>query len=145
MRNLFFFMLLFSKCALACSDFHWEWKAEDWVQKPDSIYYGMVASISLGKESIYNGETDPVLNAVSLRGKKHITLKVYESLKGERARVVKATLPECIGGVAAFGESVLLFKVGKVWHVKNKENYSEIFKYVAGSLSKHNSEPKENP
>ena len=138
-------MLLFSKGAFACSDFHWEWKAEDWVQKPDSIYYGMVASISLKKESVYNGETDPVLNAVSLRGETLITFKVFESLKGKSTHVVKAILPECIGGVAGFGDSALLFKVGKVWHIKQQDNNNEVVKYVISSLSKQNSEPKKKP
>ena len=145
MKNLVISIFLISQGAFACSDFHWEWNAEDWKQKPDAIYYGMVASISLDKKSVYDGETDPLLNTVSLRGEKHIKFKVFESLKGRNMRVVEAVLPECIGGVADFGDSALLFKVGSVWHIKQETESEIIVKNILSGLSKINTEPEKKP
>ena len=145
MKNLVILVFLISQGALACSDFHWEWNADDWKQKSDAIYYGMVASISLNRKSVYDGETEPLLNTVSLRGEKHIKFKVFETLKGKNMRVVEAVLPECIGGVADFGNSALLFKVGKVWHIKQKNESEIIVKNIITELSKINTESEKKP
>lgn len=111
-------VLLNSIHAEACSDFMWQWDENDWVKGSDAIYHGIVVSMSLSQESINDGETDPLLNVIALRGEKHITFKVFETLKGRSQRLVKAVLSECIGGVAEFGDTGLLFQVGDVWHMK---------------------------
>jgi hypothetical protein len=111
--------MIFSGKLCACSDFHWDWTLDQWVEGSDSVYLGMVVSISLDKKSIYNGESDPLFNVISMRGDKHITFKVYESLKGKKKSVIKAILPECLGGVTKFGDSAILFKVKNVWHIKS--------------------------
>jgi hypothetical protein len=119
MKYVLLILTIFSGKLCACSDFNRDWTPEQWIEGSDSIYHGMVVSISLDKKSIYNGESDPLFNAISLRGDKHITFKVYESLKGKKKSVVKAILPECFGGVTKFGDSAILFKVKNVWHIKS--------------------------
>lgn len=104
---------------LACSEFNWEWSGEQGAKEPDAIYHGMVVSISLDNQLIYDGGTDPLRNIISLRGKKHIKFKVFETLKGEDGSVLTAVLPECIGGTTGFGNTAILFKVGDVWHIKS--------------------------
>lgn len=118
MKFLVLFFLLITNEVLACSEFNWDWSTEKWVQNSDAIYHGIVASISLSDQSIYDGETDPLSNVVTLRGERYIKLKVSETLKGEAGAVVTAVLPECLGGVAGFGDTAILFKVGDVWHIR---------------------------
>lgn len=118
MKCIILSWLLIANAAFACSEFHWDWDAEKWAKESTAIYYGMVASISLDNDSIYDGETDPLINVISLRGEQHIKFKVFETLKGETKAVVETVLPECVGGVAEFGDTALLFKVGEIWHIK---------------------------
>jgi hypothetical protein len=126
MKFLLLFSIFVAQGVFACSDFNWNWKSEDWIEGADAIYHGMVVSISLDKKSIYDGRADPIINAVSLRGKKHIKFKVFETLKGKKKPIVKTALLECVGGVTDFGDSGLLFKVGEVWHIKQLHgDYSE--------------------
>ena len=112
------FLLLMANKAVACSEFNWAWNADKWASEPSAVYHGMVASISLNDQSINDGEKDPLSNVLSLRGERHIKFKVFETLKGDVSTVVSAALPECVGGVAEFGDIAVLFKVGGVWHVK---------------------------
>ena len=119
MRNLILFIVcLVPSFVNACSDFNWQWKVEDWINGSDAIHHGIVVSMSLSEKSINDGETDPLLNVVALRGEEHITFKVFETFKGKPRKILKVVLPECIGGVTEFGDTGLLFKVGKVWHIK---------------------------
>lgn len=118
MKYCLLIFLIFSEELFACSDFNSNWNVEQWINGSDSIYHGMAVSLSLDKKSIYNGETDPLLNTISLRGEKHIVFKVFESLKGKNKLVIKTILPECLGGVIGFGESAVLFKVKNIWHIK---------------------------
>ena len=147
MNKYILFIILFSSSYTnACSDFNWQWKTKDWIKGADAIYHGIVVSMSLSEESINDGETDPLLNVVSLRGEEHITFKVFETLKGKPRKIVKTVLPECIGGVTEFGGTGLLFKVGAVWHIKpNVGNWeSPIAGEIIEQLStkKHKSSPQ---
>jgi hypothetical protein len=139
MKAIFMFVILFSSIqAKACSDFMWDWKERDWIEGSQKIYYGIVVSMSLDKESINDGETDPLFNVIALRGEQHITFKVFETFKGSPKKLVKVVLPECTGGVTEFGNTGLLFKVGKVWHIMpDVGNWeSTISKNIIGKLSK---------
>jgi hypothetical protein len=118
MRTPALFLVLLSNGVFACSELNWDWGAAKWVSEPTAIYHGMVASISLSSQSIYDGETDPLRNILALRGERNINFKVFETLKGNETLVVTAVLPECIGGVAEFGDTAILFKVGGAWHIK---------------------------
>ena len=117
-KFILFIVCLVPTLGNACSDFNWQWKMEDWIKDSSAIYHGIVVSMSLSEKSINDGETDPLLNVVALRGEEHITFKVFETLKGKPRKILKVVLPECIGGVTEFGDTGLLFKVGKVWHIK---------------------------
>lgn len=124
MRCIILISMLISKSIFACSDFHWDWKVDDCISGSKSIYHGMVVSLSLDKKSIYDGETDPLSNAISLRGDKVIKFKVFETLKGKKETVVKAILLECVGGWPEFGDTGLLFRVEKIWHMKPQDGDS---------------------
>lgn len=60
-------------------------------------------------------------------------------------RVVEAVLPECIGGVAEFGDSALLFKVGNVWHIKQANENEILVRNIVNAPSKTNSAAEKNP
>jgi hypothetical protein len=83
MKIIFAQLLFFvSVQACACTEFMGNWKEGDWIDGSEKIYYGIVVSMSLEKNSIEDGDTDPLLNVVALRGEKHITFKVFETFKG---------------------------------------------------------------
>ncbi len=139
MKYLVIFIAILASPAFACSDFKWDWSVDKWISKPEAIYHGVVASISLGESSIYDGEIDPLKNTIeSIRGDRHIKLKVSETLKGDSSAVVSAVLTDCIGGLADFGTAALLFRVGDVWHIKSLKGDSadEVAPKVLGALKK---------
>jgi hypothetical protein len=116
---------------------------EDWINESDAIYHGIVVSMSLCEKSINDDETDPLLNVVALRGEEHITFKVFETLKGKPRKILKVILPECISGVTEFGDTGLLFKVGKVWHIKpNVGNWADP---IAGEIVEKMSTKQHKP
>ena len=86
----------------------------------------------MSDEEIYNGETAPLLNLTSWSDK-HITFKVFETLKGEPNKTVDVILERCFG-VTSFGETALLFKVKDVWHIKS-DNKGTLAKNVLKQLS----------
>lgn len=144
MRYVLSILLMLSGKLFACSDLHWDWDVEQWIEGSHSIYHGMVVSISLDKQAIYDGETDSLLNAISLTGDKYITLKIFESLKGSKKAVAKVVLPECLGGAAEFGDSAILFEVDNIWHIKplNTDMADDMALSILNKLSKvkHTSE-----
>ena len=71
-------LMLFSIQVDACVEFKFNWNEEQWIDGSESIYHGIVVSISLSDEEIYNGETDPIFNTTS-RSDKYITCLLYTS------------------------------------------------------------------
>ncbi|MES2826057.1 MAG: hypothetical protein V4732_20825 [Pseudomonadota bacterium] len=119
MKILLLLIVFTANTAKACSELHWDWNAEKWIKESYAIYQGMVVSISLNEKSIKDGNADPLHAAISLRGERKITFKVFETLKGHSKTIVTGILPECIGGTTEFGDTALLFNIDGKWHIKS--------------------------
>ena len=118
MKNILLILFfLASSHVEACTDFMANWDDVQWIKGSESIYHGIIVSISLSDEEINDGETDPLFNLFN-RSDKHITFKVFETLKGDSQKVINVILDGCFGGIAYFGQEVILFKVKNTWHIK---------------------------
>lgn len=109
-----FALLGLQQAAQACSEFKWQWTTDDWIAKPEAIYFGEVVSIEAPRDYINDGETDPLMAAVSLG--------------------------PCQGGLPNYLDDVVLFRVGSVWHAKllnGKHESDELADAVYRTLSKH--------
>jgi hypothetical protein len=112
-------VLAISVPSFGCSEFQWQWTAQEWIDKPDAIYHGKVVAIRAPSSYIHDGEVDPVRDAVSFRGiARTIELKTFETLKGPVTSRLEITLQPCEGGLPNYLDEVILFRVGKTWHAK---------------------------
>jgi hypothetical protein len=143
MKTLVVFSLLLANApqVLGCSDFMWQLSANDWIRKPRAIYHGQVVSIRAPADYVVDGNTDSLAAIVVTRDlSTTIEVKVFETLRGPKLRVVEATLDPCISVPPGYLDEIVLFLVGETWHAKrvlgeNPEN--KIAGKVVESLSKH--------
>ncbi|WP_444931494.1 hypothetical protein ACJJIF_06875 [Microbulbifer sp. SSSA002] len=116
MKVLVTLILVFiAQAALACQELNWT--PEQWAENAKEVYIGRVSSISIPEleHRVLSKEQEGFL----VRGAERvIRMKVYETLKGSQENLVQIKLGWCRGGKANLGEMVVLYSLGKEWHVK---------------------------
>ncbi|WKD50243.1 hypothetical protein [Microbulbifer spongiae] len=108
-------LILIAQSVLACQELNWT--PEQWAENSKEVYIGRVSSISIPEldNRVLSKEQESYL----VRGAERIIrIKVYETLKGSQENLVQVKLGWCRGGEAGLGKMVVLYGLGKEWHVK---------------------------